>query len=62
MNTHVKKDKYKKNGNMFMLHYIQKVSLQNRNDPILRDGWVIMGTGINTQKCHHRLSLEVRCG
>ena len=45
-----------------MLHYIQKVSLQNRNDPILRDGWVIMGTGINTPKCHHRLSLEVRCG
>ena len=45
-----------------MLHYIQKVSLQNRNDPILRDGWVIMGTGINTPKCHHRLSLEVCCG
>ena len=45
-----------------MLYYIQKVSLQNRNDPILRDGWVIMGTGINTPKCHHRLSLEVCCG
>ena len=65
MSIHVKKDKYqkkKKKGNMFMLHYIQKVSLQNRNDPILRDGWVIMRTGINTPKCHHRLSLEVRCG
>ena len=32
MSIHVKKDKYqKKKGNMFMLYYIQKVSLQNKD-------------------------------